>query len=60
MPKDGFKGDLVKRKAKYAAQNQRTFRNVQKRRAKHDKAHGLPEGTTNSHSKRWVQAPSAK
>ena len=60
MPKNGFKGDLVKRKAARAKQNIRTFTNIQERRNAHDKAHRLPEGTTNKGSRNFTAPPSSK
>jgi uncharacterized protein RhaS with RHS repeats len=60
MPKNGFKGDLLKHKAARSRQNLRTFQNIQERRADYDKAHRLPEGTTNSRSKRFKVAPVSK
>lgn len=60
MPKNGFKGDLLKHKAGRAAQNLRTFHNIQERRLAHDKAHRWPDGTTNSRSRRFTGAPTGK
>lgn len=60
MPKNGFKGNLVALKAKRAAQNLRTFHSIQERRAAHNKAHRLPEGTTNKMSRNFTSAPTGK
>jgi len=40
------------------AQNRRTFLNVQKRRAKHAKAHGIT--VDDIPAKRWISAPTSK
>jgi hypothetical protein len=60
MPKNGFKGDLLKRKAARSRQNIRTFNNIQERRLDHDRAHRWPDGTTNKHSRNFTTAPVSK
>lgn len=54
-PKGGKR--LVNR-AKRHLQNIRTFLSVQKRRAKHAKAHGIPVSAI--FAKRWTEPPTSK
>ena len=45
-------------KARRSVQNQRTFRNIQKRRAKHAKSHGVTVESLGA--RRWTTVPTSK